>query len=230
MGFTIPTVDQFKAQFFRGFPFAVPAWGATATVVITSGVVTAVNLATGGQGYTTAPTVAVTPVQGDISGGGAILTPTVAAGSVTGLAITDGGSGYIQPPSVTFSGGAGDPTNPQEVQDTDIQGAITDAQYNINEGLFATQDTWNRGFLYLAAHQLVEKLLMDAEGTQSQYAWLTTAKSVADVNESFQIPDRISADPFLAHLSKTRYGAMYLQIISPQLIGNVITAFRFTLP
>lgn len=132
------------------------------------------------------------------------------------------------PYAVTPQGG--DNSNPKKITDTDISGAILDAQFNVNEDLFSTQAFFSRAFLYLAAHQLVEKVKASMEGLASQYGWLTTGKSVADVSESFQIPDRISEDPLLANLSKTRYGAMYLQIVSPLLVGHVMALPRCTLP
>ena len=132
------------------------------------------------------------------------------------------------PYAVTAYGG--DATDLEKVTDTDIAGAIQDAQFNVNPGLFPDQPSFTRAFLYLAAHQLVEKILMAAAGVQSQYSWLTAAKGAGGVTESFVIPEKVKEDPFLAHFSKTRYGAMYLQIVSPLLVGNVGSVFRATLP
>ena len=166
---------------------------------------------------------------GDL-GTGATATASIAGGQVTGFTVTNGGSNYGQPPIITITGGAGDPSDLSKVTDNDISGAIFDAQFNINQALFPTQQFFSRAFLYLAAHQLVEKLLAAQEGMGSQYSWLTVSKSIDSVTEGFQIPERIAQDPMLSHFSKTRYGAMYLQIISPQLIANVFVAFRETLP
>jgi FtsP/CotA-like multicopper oxidase with cupredoxin domain len=68
--------------------------GATATATVAGGVVTAITVTNGGQGYTTAPTVTI------IGGGGtgATATATITAGVVTGIAVVTGGSGY------TFAG------------------------------------------------------------------------------------------------------------------------------
>jgi hypothetical protein len=87
--------------------------GAVATAVMASttslvGVVTAINLTTGGAGYSVAPTVV-------LSGGGgvgatataALGTSTVTNGFVTAVSITTGGSGYTTAPAVTISGGGG---------------------------------------------------------------------------------------------------------------------------
>ena len=230
MPFTIPTVSDFKSQFSRDFPYAVPAYGASGIASINiSGVVTSISLGAGGFGYATVPTVIVGAAPGDL-GTGATATASIAGGQVTGFTVTNGGSNYGQPPIITITGGAGDPSDLSKVTDNDISGAIFDAQFNINQALFPTQQFFSRAFLYLAAHQLVEKLLAAQEGMGSQYSWLTVSKSIDSVTEGFQIPERIAQDPMLSHFSKTRYGAMYLQIITPQLIGNVFVAFRETLP
>jgi len=228
--FTIPTVSDFKSQFSRDFPYAVPAYGASGIASINiSGVVTSISLGAGGFGYATVPTVIVGAAPGDL-GTGATATASIAGGQVTGFTVTNGGSNYGQPPIITITGGAGDPSDLSKVTDNDISGAIFDAQFNINQALFPTQQFFSRAFLYLAAHQLVEKLLAAQEGMGSQYSWLTVSKSIDSVTEGFQIPERIAQDPMLSHFSKTRYGAIYLQIISPQLIANVFVAFRETLP
>lgn len=68
-----------------------------------TGGVTAITVTTGGTGYTTAPTVA-------LSGGGgtgAAATATVVAGVVTKVTVTNAGSGYTTAPTVAFSGGGG---------------------------------------------------------------------------------------------------------------------------
>jgi len=225
MPYSTPSVDDFKSQFPRDFPYAVPAWGAAGTLIVSGGAVVGVRLKAGGQGYKTVPQLIVD----DITGTGAVLAGAIANGSVTGLIVINGGSNY-QNPTLTISGGAGDNTDLTRVTDNDISGAIFDAQYNVNQALFDGQAQFSRAFLYLAAHNLVEKLLAAGEGLASQYNWLTASKAVGSVQESFQVPERISKDPMLSAYSKTRYGALYLQIISPLLIGGVFTSYRRTLP
>ena len=67
----------------------------------TSGTIDNIVITTGGTGYTSAPTVAIS---GD--GTGATATATVTAGAVTAINITNPGSGYTYV-TITFSGGAG---------------------------------------------------------------------------------------------------------------------------
>lgn len=227
MAYPVPSIDEFKAQFRRDFPYSVPAFGAAGGIVVTAGAISSVAVLAGGYGYKTAPTVAV--VDEGVGGAGAQITATVASGKVTAFAVVAGGSGYVKP-VLSISGGAGDDTNLDLVIDDDIRQAQADAGMNVNPDLFSNDVDWTRAFNYLTAHCLVEKLLAAGEGLASQYNWLTSSKTVGDVSESFEIPDQIKDSPFLAALSKTRYGALYLQIISPLLIGNVMTTFRQSLP
>ena len=229
MPYAFPDVDDFKQQFARDFPYAVPAFGASALAVLSAGVVSSFTVTSPGTGYTQSPVVVLTAQPGD-TGTGATATATVSAGGVVSLAVTAGGTGYGQAPSVSFSGGAGDDSKLDYVRDDDIEGAFLDAQQNCNPGLFPTQQLFTRAYLYLAAHQLIEKLKMAAAGVQSQYSWLRRSKSVGDAAESYEIPAFVKDNPFLAHLSTTRYGAMYCQIVAPLLVGNVDSHWTYTNP
>ena len=62
--------------------------------------VIAIQLTTGGTGYTSAPTVTIAGG----GGSGATATATVASGAVTGFAITNAGTGYTSEPTITFGG------------------------------------------------------------------------------------------------------------------------------
>jgi fibronectin-binding autotransporter adhesin len=63
--------------------------------------VTAIAVNTGGAGYTSAPTVAITGGGGT----GATATATIAGGAVTGFTVTNAGAGYTSQPTVTLTGG-----------------------------------------------------------------------------------------------------------------------------
>lgn len=74
-----------------------------APTIAQPGTLQALSLTSGGTGYTSAPTVA-------ISGGGgtgATATAVIANGAVTGFNITDPGSGYTSTPTVALTGGSG---------------------------------------------------------------------------------------------------------------------------
>lgn len=115
------------------------------------------------------------------------------------------------------------------VTDGDIGKAYGQVDVNFNPALAKDQATYTILFLLLAAHWLVVDLRMASQGVSSQYAWLVTSKSVGSVSESFQIPERIAANPELAMLTQTGYGAKFLQLILPQLAGQVFIAYGRTL-
>ena len=78
---------------------------ATATAVKYRGINT-FTITAGGTGYTSAPTVAITPILSS-EGTGATATATVAGGAVTAITLTNAGSGYADGATVSFTGGAG---------------------------------------------------------------------------------------------------------------------------
>lgn len=153
MAYTIPTVAEFKTQFYRDFPYAVPA-----------------------------------------------------------------------------SGTGGDDTDLSKVTNFDIQNAINLANANMNQALFPTQARFTQAYLYAAAHYLVTNLKASNQGLFSQFNWNVNQKTVGGVQESFQIPERITRSPWLSHFSQTRYGAQYLSIIIPLLTGHVVTVEGMTTP
>lgn len=116
------------------------------------------------------------------------------------------------------------------VTDADINKAFGQANINISQELFATQETYNIGYLLLAAHYLVVDLRMSSQGINGQYSFLEQSKSVGSVSQSFAIPQRILDDPYFSMLSRTNYGAKYLEIIIPQLAGNVFVVYGSTRP
>lgn len=116
------------------------------------------------------------------------------------------------------------------VLDQDIAKAMGQCRVNINQGLFSDQDTYNIGYLLLTAHYLVIDLRMSSQGIAGQYSWIESSKSVGSVSESFSIPQRILDNPYFAMLSKTNYGAKYLEILIPQLAGNIFVVAGTTLP
>ena len=68
--------------------------------------VDAFTITNAGTGYTSAPTVTITPKQSGV-GSGATATATVSGGAVTGIILTNAGSGYEEGALVAFSGGGG---------------------------------------------------------------------------------------------------------------------------
>lgn len=70
--------------------------------MISAGVQT-ISITSGGSGYATPPTIAITGGGGT----GATATCTVLAGAVNTITVTAGGSGYTYAPTIGFSGGGG---------------------------------------------------------------------------------------------------------------------------
>jgi len=65
--------------------------------------VAAINITSGGSGYTTAPGV----VFAGGGGAGAAATAIISGGTVTAILITNGGTGYATAPTISFTGGGG---------------------------------------------------------------------------------------------------------------------------
>jgi hypothetical protein len=232
VGYATPAPSDFKAQFQRDFSFSVPGFGGVAVATwVPGGAITGITITAPGFRYSDATQLVFTIT--DPAGTGATLhkDAQVTTGGITGApTVQAGGNGYVQP-VVTISGGGGDNTDMLKVTDTDIQNAIGDAvAFDPNQGFFATQADFTRAFLFLTAHYLQQSLLAATEGLSSQYNWLTTSKSVGDVSESYQIPEWAGRDPMLCDFGKTRYGARFLTIISPFLVGHMTALCRASNP
>lgn len=109
------------------------------------------------------------------------------------------------------------------VLDSDITKAFLFTNAMINQGLFPDQGTYNVGYNLLSAHFLVMNLRAASQGINGQFAFLETSKGVGGVSTSFSIPERILQNPELSMLTKTNYGAMYLQLLLPGLTGQMYT-------
>lgn len=107
------------------------------------------------------------------------------------------------------------------VQNSDIQNAIDIVAIIINSSLFSTQAFYNIGFLYLAAHNLCESIKAGGQGTSGVYEFLVASKSVGNVSISSTIPPYISNSPNFSMLTKTTYGARYLELIFPYLVAPI---------
>ncbi len=116
------------------------------------------------------------------------------------------------------------------VLDQDITNAFNMVDYQINSDFFPDQNSYNMGYLYLAAHFLVLNLRNSSQGLSGQYTWLQQSKSVGGVSEGFAIPQRVLDNPDFAMFFKTSYGAMYFQMVWPNLSGQMFAAYRGTQP
>jgi len=108
----------------------------------------------------------------------------------------------------------------EHVLDADITKAMAEAKFGFNEALFSSQENFTLAFLYLTAHFLVMDLRASAQGLSGSYSWLTASKAVGSVSESYSIPQRILDNPALSMLTRTNYGAKYVLLIFPLLVGQ----------
>lgn len=116
------------------------------------------------------------------------------------------------------------------ILDSDISKAFQMTNINVNEGLFGYQASYTVAYLLLSAHYLVMNLRASSQGINGQFNFLEQNKSVGSIAQSFAIPQRVLDNPDWAILCKTNYGAQFIQLILPQLAGNMFTVFGSTRP
>ena len=108
------------------------------------------------------------------------------------------------------------------IQDSDIMRAFKEAKVNFNAGLFGDDDTIEMVFLYLAAHYLVIDLNNAMNPMAMGFMGFTQSKSVGSVSQSFALPDFVTKNAALSQYMQTGYGAKYVSLIYPYLIGNIM--------
>lgn len=108
------------------------------------------------------------------------------------------------------------------IQDSDIMRAFKEAKVNFNAGLFGDDDTIKMVFLYLAAHYLVIDLNNAMNPMGMGFMGFTQSKSVGSVSQSFALPDFVTKNAVLSQYMQSGYGAKYVSLIYPYLIGNVL--------
>jgi len=233
VAFLLPTIANFKAQFARDFPFATPlakpgVVGAEATVSVNdAGNVTGLTVTNPGSNL--GPRVPAVTIYGG-GGVGALATAVLTGGAVTSITVDSPGIGYVSAPYAYLSVD-GDDTDVSKVTDRDIASAFTAVtQFNLTQRLVSSQAAFTYAYDLLTAHYLVTNLSASNTGLAGKGEWLTKSKMVGNVSESYDIPKRILNSPFLSKLSKTTYGAQFLELMSPSLVGNVSFAIGDTLP
>lgn len=116
------------------------------------------------------------------------------------------------------------------VLDADISKAMDLTNVNFSPALWSDQTSYNVGYFFLSAHYLVMDLRASSQGVNGQFAFLESGKSVGSVSQSFAIPQRVLDNPDWSVLMKTNYGAQYLQLVLPQLAGQIYTIHGSTRP
>jgi hypothetical protein len=114
--------------------------------------------------------------------------------------------------------------------DADLTTAITKAGLVIPDAIIPSQVFYTEAFLLLAAHSLVMNIRASSQGIVGQFNFNQASKGVGSVNEAFSIPQRILDNPEFAILTKTNYGAQYLELILPYICGNVFVVCGGTQP
>lgn len=115
------TFDSGDTVFDSEFSFTVNAYAAQSQQVNYE--VSAVNIVTGGSGYTTAPTVTLSAPTATDGALQATATATISNGVITSIPIASGGSGYTSEPTVVIIGGGGTGVTVGSV--TIVSGAVT---------------------------------------------------------------------------------------------------------
>lgn len=118
----------------------------------------------------------------------------------------------------------------QGVTPTDVASSFAWVNATINQALFSDQASYNLGYLYLTAHELVMNMRASSQGLQGQYHWASNNAAVAGISEGYEIPERIKNFPLMMDLSKSYYGIKYLRLILPFLCGQMFSVHRRTLP
>ena len=72
-----------------------------------TGALGGIYVVTGGTGYTSAPTVGITPAPGNTPATTAVATAIVEGGQVVGFNVSNPGAGYTAAPTITLTGGGG---------------------------------------------------------------------------------------------------------------------------
>lgn len=116
------------------------------------------------------------------------------------------------------------------ILDQDITSAFTYVNVNINQALFGDQGSYTLGYNLLAAHYLVMNIRASSQGINGQFNFLQQNKSAGAIAEAFGIPQRILDNPDWSILCKTNYGAQFLQLVIPQMGGQIWIAYGSTRP
>lgn len=114
------------------------------------------------------------------------------------------------------------------VQDQDITNAFSEAQILFNPSFFGTDADITLAFLYLAAHFLCNDLKASSAGIYASASFPVSSRTVGSVSEGYGIPQSFLDNPIYAGYVTSSYGAKYLAMILPNLIGNVISVWGGT--
>jgi sulfur relay (sulfurtransferase) DsrC/TusE family protein len=92
LAYTVPAIYELNVSLPKNSPLKVPGAGAVATLNITDGSITSVDVVDGGSGYYAAPEI----ILQNTNGTGAVLRANIVDGAVDTITVLQGGSGYIE--------------------------------------------------------------------------------------------------------------------------------------
>lgn len=116
------------------------------------------------------------------------------------------------------------------VFDFDIEKAFLEAQALLNQELFGGDANIRLAYYYLTAHYLANDMRTAMQGIESTGTNPVNSRSVGNVSESYTIPQSYLDNPQLAFFTTTGYGAKYLSLLLPSLVGNIGTVCGWTHP
>lgn len=105
------------------------------------------------------------------------------------------------------------------ITDNDITKAYIYVELNMNMYLWPSEQIYQLAFLLYAAHVLTINIQNSSQGVSGAFQWPAASKSVGSVSVSAQIPDQILRNPIYSYFTKTNYGAEYLMMLLPYLVG-----------
>jgi len=123
-----------------------------------------------------------------------------------------------------------------EVREVDIEKAIAEANILFNIGLWDSVEISKIPFLYLTAHCLVKifntigGVIQVGNGVNSVGSFPINSKGAGGLSVNYSIPEDLANDKMLSQFLTTAYGLKYLQLLVPNLVGNMGTAVESTKP
>lgn len=117
------------------------------------------------------------------------------------------------------------------ISDAQIENAMVEASTIYNESLFSTDATKKMGLLYLTAHFLViDQRNMLSGGISSTPGFISSSRKAGELSETVAVPKIFMNNPVYGMFTQTGYGAKYLHMILPRLVGACMALPGITLP
>lgn len=107
------------------------------------------------------------------------------------------------------------------IQDQDITNAFQEALIVVNHALFGSDAQVTLGFLYMTAHFLCNDINAARGGVNSTGRFPVAGRTVGSVSETYSIPAQYTDNPILAQYTQTAYGMKYLALVMPLMVGNM---------